>query len=242
VNGMYGMAGQSSAGGGVDLSAVPLDAIDATTGWTAADPDSIVSSLTITDGVHKATMAAVAGGNDDYSLVSGSAFDAQRAYINLNDASGARITTEDDCIVYLRLSYETPDTAFDQQVSLLVCEAPASQVAADVNGVGVQIQRQSGTTRWAIVNNTSATIDTSGSNKYVTSVIFIKGGAFADLAAITVDASENGVGTPSRAVTTPTASTNLSLMLSVGVHGTAAVSSGADCQFKAWYKVVKFTV
>lgn len=237
MNNMAGAVG--GGGGGVSLSGVPLQAVDLATGWTQLDPDSIVSSLSVASGVHTATMAALAG-SSDYSLLSGANYDAFRAYRNLEDADGTRITTEDDCIVYLRMTYETPGTAFEQQLIFGICEAPTTQTAASLNGMGLTIQRLTTSVRRGMFSGTAATISTASAYD-VSTALLIRGGRYGDGGAITADGSGNGVDTPQRNSFTPTAATDLSLVLGIGVQGTGAVAGGSDCKFKAWYQVVKFT-
>lgn len=229
-----------TGGGGVDLAALTETAIDLSDGsWTALDPDSIVSGLAVASGVHTVTMNAISSGSTDYSLTTGANFRAWRRYKALVDSNGDPITTESNAIVRLTLDYDAPTSGFNQQVCLMVCEAPSTTTAASVLGVGLNLQRNP-TVRWGVLAGTAGTIDTNGSNDKITTDITIRGGAYAHVGGLTLDVSGNAIAAPDRAEISATASTALYLMVSVGVLDTSAVSSGADTKFSASYEVLGF--
>jgi len=121
--------GESSESVSNDLSDLDLTLIDLTDGWTLEDPDSLINSVTYSDGFNTVTWNALAVGSSNYNWGSGSVIRAPRWY-KLLQINSVQITNIDMLLMTTRIQNDPGVNDFNQKV---VCGAALSPTSTDPN-------------------------------------------------------------------------------------------------------------
>jgi len=243
------MGGGAAAGGGADLSALGFVEVDLTDGFTLTDPDNLVDTTTNVANVNKVTFTALAVGSTDYSWGSGNNQRAPRWVKSLTapDGDGAeqQIQSGDTFILQTVVQFETPDNRYAAEVV----------VASSVDGTGTDCftndamgglirYNASGNIQYGIFTfNGYNSLGNASNDRGVCTVLHSgargQGGAY-----INLDSSGGAItgGSRNASMDYTDGTTDMKLMIGVGTNGSATITAGDDAQFRAWYRVVRFSL
>jgi len=240
---------KASGGGGADLSALGFTPIDLTSGFTLTDPDSLVSATTNSSGTNKVVFNALGSGSTDYAWGAGSNQRAPRWVKNLTAADAndgeVQIKSGDTFILQTVVEFATPDTRYAAEVVVASSVDGTATAAASNDAMGGLIRyNASGNIQFGIFTfngyNTQASAD---NNRGVCTVLHSgargQGGAYVNL-----DSSGDAItgGSRNASMNYSDGTTDMKLMIGVGTNGSATIGAGDDAQFKAWFRVVRFTL
>ena len=243
------MGGGAAAGGGADLSALGFVEVDLTDGFTLTDPDSLVSATENVAKVNKVTFNALSSGSTDYAWGAGSNQRAPRWVKNLTapDADGAeqQIQSGDAFILQTVVQFATPDNRYATEVVVASSVDGTSTAAAANDAMGGLIRyNASGNISYGIFTfNGYAALANASNDRSICSVIHAgargQGGAYVNL-----DSSGDAItgGSRNASMDYTDGTTDMKLMVGVGTNGSATITAGDDAQFRAWYRVVRFTL
>jgi hypothetical protein len=136
----------SGGGGGISLGNVSLRTIDPTS-WSTNDPDSLLKDVSHASGTGLTTFTfnALATGSAVYTLGS-STQNFPRRYTDLQadngDGTYTTLTTDDNLMIYLRVSSYSTD--FASRLFVAVAVDPTSTTASTQQGYGVFLYKPSG--------------------------------------------------------------------------------------------------
>jgi hypothetical protein len=135
-----------STGGGVSLGGLSLRTIDPTS-WSTNDPDSLLKSVSHASGTGISTFTFNASsGSANYQLVN-STQKFPRRYTDLQadngDGTYTTLTTDDNILLYLRVSSYTTD--FASRLLVAVAVDPTSTTASTQQGYGVFLYKPGST-------------------------------------------------------------------------------------------------
>ena len=240
---------QPGGGGGADLSALGFTAIDITDGFTLTDPDSLVDSVSNTGGINKVVLNALASGDTNHTWGSGNTQRAPRWVKNLDvtDATGGEVQplSGDTFILQTVLQFAAPDNRYAAEIV----------VASSVDGTGLDSftnDAQGGIMRYSTTGNIAYGVFTfngqtslgTGAPDHSTCTVLHSGARGQGGVYVALDGSGAAVNGGSRNGNMDYAdgTTGMKLMVGVGKRDSAAsITAGDDAQFKAWYRVVRFS-
>lgn len=135
----------SGGGGGLSFGNVSLRTIDPTS-WSTTDPDSLLKSVGHSSGVTTFTFNALSTGSAVYTL-GNSTQNWPRRYTDLQadngDGTFTTLTTDDNILLYLRVSSYSTD--FASRLVVAVAVDPTSTTASTQLGYGVFMYQPSST-------------------------------------------------------------------------------------------------
>ena len=234
---------------GADLSALGFEQIDLTDGFTLTDPDSLVSATTHSSGINKVVFNALASGSTDYAWGSGSNQRAPRWVKDLNaeDAAGGEVQalSGDAFILQTVVEFAAPDNRYAAEI-VVASSVDGTGTAATTNDAmgGLIRYNSTGNIQYGIFTFNGYASNANASNdRSICSVLHAgqrgQGGAY-----INLDSSGSALtgGTRNASMGYTDGTTGMKLMVGVGTNGAATIASGDDAQFKAWYRVIKFSL
>jgi hypothetical protein len=240
---------QPGGGGGADLSALGFTAIDLTDGFTLTDPDSLVSSTTNASGTNKVTFNALSPGSTDYAWGAGSNQRAPRWVKNLTatDATGGevQIKSGDTFILQTVVEFATPDNRYAAEVVVASSVDGTSTAAAANDAMGGLIRyNATGNISYGIFTFNGYAANASASNHRGVCTVLHAGERGQGGAYINLDSSGDAItgGSRNASMDYTDGTTDMKLMIGVGTNGSATITAGDDAQFKAWFRVVKFSL
>ena len=222
---------------------VSSELIDLTDGtWTLEDPDSLVQSVTFSNGFNTVTWNALGAGSNNYKWTQGSTHRSPRWY-KLLKLDGNQITS-DDCMTFQasgKLDESVKD--FDHEVVWGICSDPTSTAAATIDGSGAAMCRTltAGGPRFGIWTENLVSFVTANSNNISGAASLIRGKLMmVGGAAVSIDASGEAYLPTNRTDNQAlAATTNQFLMVGVGTNTTTTVDSGDKQKFSL--KITVFT-
>lgn len=241
--------GASTGGGGADLSALGFTQIDLTDGFTLTDPDSLVSATTNASGTNKVTFNALGSGSTDYAWGAGTNQRAPRWTKNLTatDATGGEVQIQsgDTFILQTVLEFATPDNRYAAEIVVASSVDGTATAAASNDAMGGIIRyNTTGNISYGIFTfNGYNALASASNNRSVCTVLHSgergQGGAY-----INLDSSGDAItgGSRNASMDYTDGTTDMKLMVGVGTNGSATITAGDDAQFKAWFRVVKFSL
>ena len=251
-------AAGGGGGSGADLSALGFTAIDLTDGTWANpidnqgthDPDDLVDSISHSSGVNTVVMNALGAGSSDYSWTSSTTQEAPRWTTPLyaQDASGnnVRVTSGHTFILQTVIEYVAPSNGFATEVIVASAEdGTATASATNKAQGGLMVITGGGAKRMGAFAQSGVDLKTGNTNNHQNIATANHGGGLSQaVSAINIDSSGGqliGANKAGNAAYTNT-STNLNLMVGLGVYGSATISAGEDAKIKAYYRVVIFNL
>lgn len=240
---------QGGGGGGADLSALGFTAIDITDGFTLTDPDSLVDTSSSASGVNQVVFNALAVGSTDYAWGSGNNQRAPRWVKDLSaeDATGGEVQVQsgDTFILQTVVQFQTPDNRFASEVV----------VASSVDGTGLDCftndamgglirYNATGNIQYGIFTFNGYASNASASNDHSTCTLLHSGVRGQGGAYVNLDNTGTAItgGTRNAGMTYDNGTIGMKLMVGVGTNGSATIGAGDDVKFKAWYRVIKYTM
>jgi hypothetical protein len=246
-----------AAASGADLSALGFTAIDLTDGTWANpindqathDPDDLVDSISHSSGVNTIIMNALGAGSSDYSWTSSTTQEAPRWTTPLyaQDANGAnvRVTSGDLFILETVIEYVAPSSSFATEIVVATAESGVA-TASGTNKAqgGLMVITGSGAKRMGAFTGSSMDLKTGDANNHQNIATSNHGGGRSQAVSY-VNMNSSGVqltgGARSSGMTFTNTSTDLNLMVGLGVFSSGTISAGEDAKIKAYYRVVSFT-
>jgi hypothetical protein len=239
----------TGGGGGADLSALGFTQIDLTSGFTLTDPDSLVSATTNTGGTNKVVFNALGSGSTDYAWGAGSNQRAPRWTKNLTatDSTGGevQIKSGDTFILQTVVEFATPDNRYATEVVVASSADGTATAAASNDAMGGLIRyNASGNIQYGIFTFNGYNTQASASNDRGVCTVLHSGSRGQGGAYVNLDSSGDAItgGSRNASMNYTDATTDMRLMVGVGTNGSATIGAGDDAQFKAWFRVVKFTL
>lgn len=243
------MDGGAAAGGGADLSALGFVEVDLTDGFTLTDPDSLVDTTTNAAGVNKVVFNALSVGSTDYAWGAGSNQRAPRWTKNLTapDADGAeqQIKSGDAFILQTVVEFSTPDSRYAAEVVVASSVDGTSTAAAANDAMGGLIRyNATGNISYGIFTFNGYAANASASNDRGVCTVLHAGERGQGGAYINLDSSGDAItgGSRNASMDYTDGTTDMRLMIGVGTNGSATITAGDDAQFRAWYRVVRFSL
>lgn len=243
------MGGGAVAGGGADLSALGFVEVDLTDGFTLTDPDNLVDTTTNAAGVNKVVFNALSSGSTDYAWGAGSNQRAPRWVKNLTAPDGddaeQQIQSGDAFILQTVVEFSTPDNRYAAEVVVASSVDGTSTAAAANDAMGGIIRyNATGNISYGIFTfNGYAALANASNDRSICTVLHAgargQGGAYVNL-----DSSGDAItgGSRNASMDYTDGTTDMKLMVGVGTNGSATITAGDDAQFRAWYRVVRFTL
>ena len=228
------------SGGGADLDGVTLTVLNMGDGsWTISDLDTIVDTVNTVSGITTFTMNALASSSADYNIARGSNIRGWRAYKLLQDSAGNQITTEDNCLLRVRITPQAQTNPFDDELVVGLCEDPTSTVAATIKLVGAISRHNRGILHMGSFSQNGSWTSRTGAVAAVDVTIMVNGGRYGQVHAMTLDSSGNALADPDRSGLVPTPTTNLYLAVFLG-RFTTGVDANDDAGYRIETQLIKF--
>ena len=241
---------QEGGGGGADLSALGFVAVDLTDSatWTLTDPDDLVDTVSHSTGVNTVVMNALAAGSNDYAWSTSTTQRAPRwtAELYAVDSTGGnvRVTSGDAFILQTVIEYVTPDDDFPAEIVV----ASAEDGTATTSGTnkaqgGLLIIAANGLPNGGCFTGASSQKGGTDSNFHQNvSTANHAGGKAQAVAFVNVNSSEVAIAGSSRnsGMTYTNTTTDLNVMVGLGVTGANTITAGQDAKIKVWYRVIVF--
>ena len=257
TTGASGGSQEGGGGGGADLSALGFTAIDLTDGTWANpiddqathDPDDLVDSISHSSGVNTIVMNALGAGSSDYSWTSSTTQEAPRWTTPLyaQDANGAnvRVTSGDTFILETVIEYVAPSSSFATEIVVATAENGAA-TASGTNKAqgGLMVITGSGAKRMGCFTGSSSDLKTGDSNNHQNiATANHSSGRSQAVSYVNVNSSGGQLtgGSRNSGMTFTNTTTDLNLMVGLGVFSSGTISAGEDAKIKAYYRVVSFT-
>lgn len=245
-----GMGSATSAGGGADLSALGFTQIDLTSGFTLTDPDSLVSStVALAGGVMQVTMNALGSGSNDYAWTSSTVQRAPRwtAPLYAIDANGAnvRITTGDEFLLTTVIEFVEPVDRFTTEIVVASAEDGTALTSGGNKAQGGLLQyTPSGNPRMGCFTGNSLDFKSSANNHRNFATAIHGGGRGQAVSYVNLDNTVGQINGGSRnsGLTFSNTTTDMNLMVGLGVWNFGTVSAGEDAKLKLWYRAIKFSL
>ena len=244
-------AGGGGGGGGVDLSALGFVQIDLTDGsWTLTDPDDLVDTVSHSSGVNQVVMNALAAGSSNYAWSTSTTQRAPRWTRELNaaDANGGdvRVTSGDAFILQTVIEYVAADDRFPTEIVVASAQdGTATTSGANKAQGGLLIVTNAGLPNGGVFTGASSQKGGADSNFHQNiATANHAGGKAQAVAFVNINSSEVQIAGSSRnsgMVYTDT-TTDLNIMVGLGVNNSFTVTAGEDAKIKAWYRVIVFTL
>ena len=241
-----------AAASGADLSALGFTSVNLTDGWTlAADPDSLVQSVSYSGDTNTIVMNALASGSNNHAWGNSSTQRGPRwtKALTVQDASGSdvRITTGDYFVFQTVMEYIAPSNRF--AASSVMCATPdgTSLSSSDnklIGGIG-RYQLSGGTAQQhGAMGGSIASVQSSTNNHRTTTVAHVRGQRMEAITYITTTTSGSvqAHGRDHPADTYVNGTTDMNLMLGVGTFSTGGIVSGDDVKVKAWFRCIKMSL
>jgi hypothetical protein len=251
TTGASGGSQGGGGGGGADLSALGFVEVDLTDGsWTLTDPDDLVDTVSHASGVNTVVMNALAAGSNDYAWSTSTTQRAPRWTRELNaaDATGGdvRVTSGDAYILQTVIEYVTPDDDFPAEIVV----ASAEDGTATTSGTnkaqgGLLIIAASGLPNGGCFTGSSSQKGGVDSNFHQNvSTANHAGGKAQAVAFVNVNSSEVAIAGSSRnsGMTYTNTTTDLNVMVGLGVTGANTITAGQDAKVKVYYRVIVFNL
>jgi len=245
-------------GGGADLSALGFVAVDLTDGTWANpiddqathDPDDLVDTVSHSNGVNTVVMNALAAGSNDYAWSTSSTQRAPRwtapLYAQDANCNNVRVTSGDVFVLQTVIEYVTPDDDFPAEIVV----ASAEDGTATTSGTnkaqgGLLIIAANGLPNGGCFagNNSQKGGTDSNFHQNITTANHA-GGKSQAVAFVNVNSSDVHIAGSSRnsGMLYTNTTTDLNLMVGLGVTGANTVTAGQDAKIKVWYRVIVFTL
>jgi hypothetical protein len=241
--------GAKASGGGSDLSALGFTAIDLTDGFTLTDPDSLVSATTNSSGTNKVVFNALGVGSTDYAWGAGTNQRAPRWVKNLTaaDATGGEVQVKsgDTFILQTVVEFATPDNRYAAEIVVASSVDGTATAAASNDAMGGIIRyNASGNISYGIFTFNGYAANASANNDRGVCTVLHSGERGQGGAYINLDSSGDAItgGSRNASMDYTDGTTDMKLMIGVGTNGAATIASGDDAQFKAWFRVVVFSL
>lgn len=232
-------------GSGLGLSQLPYITADLTS-MTLVDPDSLVSATTHAADFNKVVWNELASGSTDYAWASGANTRAPRYHAPLYavNAAGAnvRVTSDDVCVVQVRITKGTTVDEYDTEVVAGLCSDPTATTSTALQGFGgILDYAPGGNPSYGAWTGNSKVVSVGATQAYAEITTLSAGLRQAGVLYTTMTIAGVFVGNGSRNVNaTMTTGTNLSLVIGVGTRGSVTVAAGEDANFKVEYRVITF--
>ena len=230
----------AAAAAAASLLAVSAEEIDLTDGsWTLYDPDSLIDSVSRSDGWNVVTWNALAAGSSDYTWSSGTTHRAPR-WSKLLKIDGSQIDNQNHLILSTRLELDGTVNDFDQQVVCGAALDPSSTANADIDGTGGLVNKTTaGNPAYGTWQRNAATSTGNASNAYGIATVLRAGDSLGGGGYVNFDSSDGALasGTRSSNVNAAAGSTvDVYIMVGVGTAaGNDVVTAGDQQKFKAHY-------
>tara|TARA_R100001460_G_scaffold12309_2_gene28370 strand:+ start:547 stop:1332 length:786 start_codon:yes stop_codon:yes gene_type:complete len=241
--------GDSGGGGGVNLDAVPLAAIDLTDGtWTLEDPDNLVNTVNHSSGVNTIVWNALGVASSDYRWTSSTTCRAPRWY-KLLTVNGVQMKESDFMALYFKLKLEA-NYDFPQEVVLGTCSFPTATLnstsTSAILGSGALVQSTSGgfASRFAGAWSLNSGGTVSGASTDFVHIAQQRGaGAIGGPAGYIYDSTPAGTSAISRNTNKDGLSNNnLYWIVGAGTRGNQTISAGDETQFQGKYLAIGVTI
>ncbi len=248
TTGASGGASGGGGGGGADLSALGFTQVDLTSGFTLTDPDSLVSATTNTGGTNKVVFNS-GGGSTDYAWGAGSNQRAPRWVKNLTaqDATGGEVQVKsgDTFLLQTVVEFATPDNRYATEVVVATSADGTATAAASNDAMGGLIRyNATGNIQYGIFTFNGYNTQASATNDRGVCTVLHSGARGQGGAYVNLDSSGAAItgGSRNASMNYSNGTTDMKLMVGVGTNGSASIGAGDDAQFKAWYRVIRFTL
>lgn len=245
------MGGGAPAAAGADLSALGFEQIDLTdSSWTLTDPDDLVDSVVaLAGGVTQVTMNALGTGSNDYAWTSSSTQRAPRwtAPLYAVDANGqnVRVTSGDAFVLTTVIEFVEPDDRFTTEIVVASAEDGTALTSGSNKAQGGLLQyTASGNPRMGAFTGNSLDFKASANNDRNLAHANSAGGRAQAVSYVNLDSSGDNVqgGSRNSGMLYTDTTTDLNLMVGLGVWNFGTVTAGEDAKIKVWYRVVRFSL
>ena len=241
---------ETGGGGGADLSALGFVSVDLTDGWTLTDPDDLVDTVTHSSGVNQVLMNALAAGSNDYSWATSSTQRAPRwttpLYAVDADGNNVRVTSGDTYVLQTVIEYVAPDNAFATEIVIASAEdGTATTSGANKAQGGYLLINAVGNRRMGCFtgnNHQLSPVDNNNHRNIATANH--SGGRSQAVEYVNLNSSGVALAGSSRnsGMTYTNTTTDLNLMVGLGVNLANTVTAGEDAKIKVWYRVVVYSL
>lgn len=245
-------AGGGGGGGGADLSALGFVAIDLTDSatWTLTDPDDLVDTVSHSSDVNTVVMNALAAGSSNYAWTTSTTQRAPRwttpLYAQDADGNNVRVTSGDAYILQTVIEYVAPDDRFPAEIVVASAEdGTATTSGGNKAQGGLLIVTNTGLPNGGVFTGSSSQKGGVDSNFHQNiATANHAGGKAQAVAFVNVNSSEVAIAGSSRnsGMTYTNTSTDLNLMVGLGVNSSFTVTAGEDAKIKAYYRVIVFNL
>lgn len=251
-----GSQGGGGGGGGADLSALGFVAVDLTDGTWANpiddqathDPDDLVDTVSHSNGVNTVVMNALAAGSNNYAWSTSTTQRAPRwtapLYAKDADGNNVRVTSGDTFILQTVIEYVTPDDRFPAEIVVASAEdGTATTSGGNKAQGGLLIISASGLPNGGCFTGASSQKGGVDSNLHQTiATASHAGGRSQAVAFVNVNSSDVAIAGSSRnsGMTYTNTTTDLNVMVGLGVTGANTITAGEDAKVKVYYRVVVF--
>jgi|DEB0MinimDraft_10_1074344.scaffolds.fasta_scaffold22271_3 hypothetical protein len=260
TTGASGGSQGGGGGGGADLSALGFTAIDLTDSstWTLTDPgpdsadppEPLVDTVTHSDGVNTVVMNALGAGSSDYSWTSSTTQRAPRwtAPLYAQDASGnnVRVTSGDTFILQTVIEYVAPASSFATEIVVATAESGTATTSGTNKAQGgLMVITGSGAKRMGCFTGSSSDLKTGDSNNHQNiATANHSGGRSQAVCYVNVNSSGGQLtgGSRNSGMSFTNTTTDLNLMVGLGVFSSGTITAGDDAKIKAYYRVVSFNL